>query len=39
MDCSPGHQEGCEGKGQSKCLDNLPVVKVQNAVAKALGNF
>jgi predicted lipopolysaccharide heptosyltransferase III len=39
MDCSPCRKKGCEGKGQSICLDNLPVAKVQNAVETMLNNL
>jgi predicted lipopolysaccharide heptosyltransferase III len=39
MDCSPCHKKGCDGCGQSKCLDNLPVAKVQDAVEKMLNNL
>lgn len=38
MDCSPCHKKGCDGSGRSKCLDNLPVAKVQDAVEKMLSN-
>ena len=38
MDCSPCHKKGCDGKGRSICLDNLPVEKVQNAVETMLSN-
>jgi heptosyltransferase-3 len=38
MDCSPCHKKGCDGSGRSKCLDNLPVVKVQDAVETMLSN-
>ncbi|KFZ44750.1 hypothetical protein KD27_03900, partial [Smithella sp. D17] len=39
MDCSPCHKKGCDGSGQSKCLDNLAVAKVQDAVEKMFNNF
>ena len=39
MDCSPCRKKGCDGSGRSKCLDNLPVAKVQSAVEKMLNNF
>ncbi|MCX6224575.1 MAG: glycosyltransferase family 9 protein, partial [Bacteroidia bacterium] len=39
MDCSPCHKKGCDGNGRSKCLDNLPVVKVQDAVKTMLNKF
>jgi heptosyltransferase-3 len=38
MDCSPCHKKGCDGSGRSKCLENLAVVKVQNAVETMLSN-
>ena len=38
MDCSPCHKKGCDGKGRSICLDNLPVAKIQNAVETMLSN-
>ncbi|MEN6421408.1 MAG: glycosyltransferase family 9 protein [Smithella sp.] len=36
MDCSPCRRKGCDGKGWSKCLDDLPVAKVQDAVVRNL---
>jgi predicted lipopolysaccharide heptosyltransferase III len=39
MDCSPCREKGCDGKGRSLCLDNMPVEKVQSAVGKMLSNF
>ena len=39
MDCSPCHKKGCDGSGQSKCLDNLAVAKVQDALEKMFNNF
>jgi ADP-heptose:LPS heptosyltransferase len=36
MDCSPCRKKGCEGSGQSKCLDNLSVTKVQVSVETML---
>jgi heptosyltransferase-3 len=39
MDCSPCHKKGCDGSGQSKCLDNLSVAKVQNAVETMMNNL
>jgi heptosyltransferase-3 len=39
MDCSPCRKKGCDGSGQSKCLDNLAVAKVQDAVEKMFNNF
>ena len=36
MDCSPCHKKGCDGNGRSKCLENLSVAKVQDAVEKML---
>jgi ADP-heptose:LPS heptosyltransferase len=38
MDCSPCHQKGCNGSGQSECLENLSVNKVQDAVETMLDN-
>jgi heptosyltransferase-3 len=38
MDCSPCRKKGCEGKGRSICLDDLPVAKVQDAVVTILSN-
>jgi heptosyltransferase-3 len=38
MPCSPCYRKGCEGKGISQCLDNLPVDKVQKTVAAMLDN-
>ena len=39
MDCSPCRKKGCDGSGRSKCLDNLSVAKVQDAIEKMLNNF
>jgi heptosyltransferase-3 len=39
MVCSPCHKKGCDGSGRSKCLDNLSVAKVQNAVEAMLNNL
>jgi heptosyltransferase-3 len=39
MDCSPCHKKGGDGNGRSKCLDNLAVAKVQDAVEKIINNF
>jgi heptosyltransferase-3 len=39
MDCSPCHKKGCDESGQSKCLDNLAVAKVQDALEKMFYNF
>jgi ADP-heptose:LPS heptosyltransferase len=39
MDCSPCHKKGCDGNGRSKCLDDLSVDKVQDAVGKMLDKF
>ena len=39
MDCSPCHKKGCDGNGRSKCLDNLSVAKVQDAVETMLNNL
>ncbi len=36
MDCVPCRKKGCDGKGRSICLENLPVEKVQNAVETML---
>jgi len=38
MDCSPCRKKGCDGKGRSICLDNLPVAKVQIAVETMLNS-
>lgn len=34
MDCVPCRNKGCEGTNKSKCLDELSVTKVQDAVEK-----
>lgn len=39
MDCVPCRKKGCDGSGQSKCLDNLAVAKVQDALGKMFDNF
>jgi len=35
MDCSPCHQKGCEGRGRSRCLENIPIARVQEAIMQA----
>ena len=39
MDCVPCRKKGCDGSGQSKCLDSLAVIKVQDAVEKMFNNY
>lgn len=39
MDCSPCRKKGCDGKGISKCLDELPEEKVKDAVSKMLEKY
>jgi ADP-heptose:LPS heptosyltransferase len=34
MDCVPCRNKGCEGNNRSKCLDELPLAKVQDAAEK-----
>ena len=34
MDCSPCHRKGCEGSGRSRCLENIPVERVREAIKK-----
>jgi len=36
MDCVPCRKKGCDGSGRSKCLDDLPVDKVRDAVTKMI---
>ena len=36
MACAPCHLKGCEGSGVSRCLDTLPVERVQAAIREAL---
>ena len=36
MDCSPCHQKGCDGKGRSRCLENMSVGQVQGAIMGAV---
>jgi heptosyltransferase-3 len=38
MDCSPCHKKGCDGSGRSKCLENLSIAKVQDAIEIMLSN-
>ena len=38
MDCSPCSKKGCDGKGRSICLDNMPVEKIRVAVETMLNN-
>jgi len=37
-DCAPCHQKGCNDSGISKCLEELTVDKVKEAIQKFLGN-
>lgn len=40
MDCVPCHQKGCDGAGESRCLDNLgaePVIQAAREVLRAAG--
>jgi len=32
MDCSPCRQKGCDDSGRSKCLDELPIKKIKEAI-------
>jgi heptosyltransferase-3 len=34
--CAPCHQKGCEGKGWSRCLEEMPVERVADAVEEML---
>ncbi len=34
MDCSPCHRKGCEGSGRSRCLENIPIERVREAIEK-----
>ncbi|MEK7827313.1 MAG: glycosyltransferase family 9 protein, partial [Thermodesulfobacteriota bacterium] len=36
MACAPCHLKGCEGSGVSRCLDTLPVERVQAVIDEAL---
>ena len=36
MSCSPCHRKGCDGKGVSRCLEELDVTPVQEAIREAL---
>jgi heptosyltransferase-3 len=36
MACAPCHLKGCEGSGISRCLDTLPVERVQAVIREAL---
>ncbi len=36
MACAPCHLKGCEGSGVSRCLDTLPVERVQTVIGEAL---
>jgi hypothetical protein len=38
MACAPCHLKGCEGSGVSRCLDVLPVERVQAVVGEALSD-
>ncbi len=34
MDCSPCHQKGCDGKGRSRCLENMSIDSVKEAIMR-----
>ena len=36
MECVPCHQQGCDGTGESRCLDALDVAAVQTAIREEL---
>ena len=36
MECVPCHRKGCDGRGVSRCLDTLPVERVQAVLREAL---
>ncbi|MCX5828391.1 MAG: glycosyltransferase family 9 protein [Deltaproteobacteria bacterium] len=36
MDCSPCHQKGCDGRGRSRCLENMSVDSVKEAIMRAV---
>ncbi|MDI9569405.1 MAG: glycosyltransferase family 9 protein [Pseudomonadota bacterium] len=36
MACSPCHRKGCDGRGWSRCLENIPAEKVWAAMEQAL---
>ncbi len=36
LDCAPCHKKGCDGKGWSRCLEELEVEKVKREIKKAL---
>ncbi len=36
MDCSPCYQKGCEGRGHSRCLENMSIDEVQTAIRRAV---
>lgn len=38
MACAPCHLKGCEGSGISRCLDTLPVERVQAVIGEALSD-
>jgi predicted lipopolysaccharide heptosyltransferase III len=38
MDCVPCHQKGCDGSGHSRCLDELTVDQVKNAIRETMEN-
>ena len=36
MDCSPCHQKGCDGQGRSRCLENMSIGSVKEAIMRAV---
>jgi len=36
MDCSPCHQKGCDGQGRSRCLENMSIDSVKEAIMRAV---
>ncbi|MFA5181690.1 MAG: glycosyltransferase family 9 protein [Syntrophales bacterium] len=36
MDCSPCHQKGCDGQGRSRCLENMSIGSVKEAIMRVV---
>jgi len=36
MDCSPCHQKGCDGQGRSRCLEDMSIDSVKEAIMRAV---
>jgi len=39
LECVPCYKKGCDGKGWSRCLEELTVEKVKEGIRQALNNL